>query len=54
MKLSYIVLAPTFFINIIVLSRATVNDIYFDSGWNMLYYLETGKIIYHVKRLGGY
>ena len=37
MKLSYIVLAPTFFINIIVLLRATDNDIYFNSGQNILY-----------------
>jgi hypothetical protein len=28
MKLFYIVLAPTFFINIIVLLRATANNIY--------------------------
>jgi hypothetical protein len=32
MKLSYVALAPTFFINIVALSRATENDIYFDSG----------------------
>ena len=32
MKLSYIVLVPTMFINIIVLSKATANDIHFDSG----------------------
>jgi hypothetical protein len=32
MKLFYIVLAPTFFINIVALLRATNNDIHFDSG----------------------
>jgi hypothetical protein len=32
MKLSYIALAPTFFINIIVLLRATDNNIYFNLG----------------------
>ena len=32
MKLFYIALAPTFFINIVALSRATENDIHFDSG----------------------
>jgi len=53
-KLSYIALAPTFFINIIALLRATNNDIYFDLGRNLLYYLATGKIVYYVKKLGGY
>jgi len=32
MKLSYIALAPTFFINIVALLRATNNDIYFNLG----------------------
>jgi hypothetical protein len=32
MKLSYVVLVPTFFINIVVLLRATINDIYFNLG----------------------
>jgi hypothetical protein len=32
MKLSYIALIPTFFINIVALSRATDNDIHFNSG----------------------
>jgi hypothetical protein len=54
MKLSYIVLIPTIFINIVVLSRITANDIYFDSGWNLLYYLTTGKIVYYAKQLGGH
>ena len=53
-KLSYIALAPTFFINITALLRATNNDIYFDLGRNLLYYLATGKIVYYVKKLGGY
>ena len=30
MKLFYIVLVPTIFINIIALLKATINDIYFD------------------------
>ena len=54
MKLSYIVLVPTMFINIVVLSRATVNDIHFDSGWNLLYYLVMGETVYYTKRLRGY
>jgi hypothetical protein len=54
MKLSYIVLVPTFFINIVVLLRATINDIYFNLGWNMLYYLATSKTVYYIKQLGGY
>ena len=54
MKLSYIVLTPTFFTNIVVLLRATANDIYFNSGWNILYYLATGEIVYHIKQLGGH
>jgi len=54
MKLSYIVLAPTFFINIIALLRATDNDIHFNLGQNVLYYLATGEIVCYTKRLGGY
>ena len=54
MKLSYIVLVPTMFINIVVLSRATVNDIHFDSGWNLLYYLTTGKTVCYTKQLRGH
>jgi hypothetical protein len=54
MKLSYIALAPTFFTNIIALLRATNNDIYFNLGRNILYYLATSKIVYYTKRLGGY
>jgi len=49
MKLSYIALAPTFFINIIALLRATDNDIYFDLGRNVLYRLVTGKTVYYTK-----
>jgi len=54
MKLSYIALAPTFFINIIALLRATNNDIHFNLGRNVLYRLVTGKIVYYAKQLGGY
>ena len=54
MKLSYIALVPNIFINIIALSRATDNDIYFDLGRNLLYRLATGEIVYYAKRLGGY
>ena len=36
-KLSYIALAPTFFINIVALLRTTNNDIYFNLGRNLLY-----------------
>jgi len=49
MKLSYIALAPTFFINIIALLRATDNDIYFNLRWNLLYYLATSEIVYYAK-----
>jgi hypothetical protein len=49
MKLFYIVLVPTFFTNIIVLSRATNNDIHFDLGRNLLYRLKTSEIVYYVK-----
>jgi len=54
MKLSYIALAPTFFTNIVALSRATDNDIHFDLGRNVLYYLATGKTVCYAKQLGGY
>ena len=54
MKLSYIALAPTFFINIIALLRATNNDIHFNLGRNLLYHLVTSEIVYYVKRLGGH
>ena len=54
MKLSHIALVPTIFINIIVLLRATNNNIYFNLGRNILYCLATGKIVYYVKQLGGY
>jgi len=54
LKLSYIALALTFFINIIALLRATNNDIHFDLGRNLLYYLTTGEIVYYAKRLGGH
>jgi len=54
MKLFYVALAPTFFTNIIALLRATNNDIHFDLGRNVLYYLATGEIVCYAKRLGGY
>jgi len=54
MKLSYIALAPTFFTNIIALLRATNNDIYFDLGRNILYYLVISETICYTKRLGGH
>ena len=54
MKLSYIALVPTIFINIVALLRATDNDIYFDLGRNLLYRLATGEIVYYIKRLGGH
>jgi len=54
MKLSYIALVPTMFINIIALLRATKNDIYFNLGRNLLYRLATGETVYYAKRLGGY
>ena len=49
MKLSHVALAPTFFINIVALLRATDNDIYFNLGRNLLYYLATGEIVYYAK-----
>ena len=54
MKLSNIALVPTIFTNIVVLLRATANDIYFNLGQNLLYYLATGKTVYYIKQLGGY
>jgi hypothetical protein len=54
MKLSHVALAPTFFINIVALSRATDNDIHFDLGRNLLYRLATGEIVCYAKRLGGH
>jgi len=54
MKLSYIALVPTMFINIVALSRATENDIHFNLGRNLLYRLATGETVYYTKRLGGH
>jgi hypothetical protein len=54
MKLSNIALVLTMFTNIVVLSRATVNDIHFDLGRNLLYHLATGEIVYYIKQLGGH
>jgi len=54
MKLSHIALASTFFTNIVALLRATNNDIYFDSGRNILYYLATGKTVCYARQLGGH
>ena len=54
MKLSYIALVPTIFINIVALLRATNNDIHFNSGRNLLYRLATGETVCYAKRLGGY
>jgi len=54
MKLFYVALVPTMFINIVALLRATNNNIYFDLGRNLLYRLATGEIVYYAKRLGGY
>ena len=49
MKLSHVALVPTFFTNIIALSRATNNDIHFNSGWNLLYCLATGETVCYAK-----
>jgi hypothetical protein len=54
MKLYYIALVPTIFINIVALLRATNNNIYFDLGRNLLYRLVTGEIVCYMKRLGGH
>ena len=53
-KLSNIALVPTIFINIIVLSKATENDIHFNLGRNLLYYLATGETVCYIKQLGGH
>ena len=49
MKPFYVVLVPTFFINIVVLLRATANDIYFNLGQNILYRLATKETVYYIK-----
>jgi hypothetical protein len=49
MKLSYIALVPTIFINIVALLRAIDNDIHFNLGRNLLYRLATGEIVYYTK-----
>jgi hypothetical protein len=54
MKLSHVALVPTMFTNIVALSRATDNDIYFDLGRNLLYCLATGETVCYAKRLGGH
>ena len=54
MKLSYIALVPTIFINIVALLRAIDNDIYFDLGRNILYRLATSETVCYAKRLGGH
>ena len=53
-KLFNIALVPTIFINIIALSRATVNDIHFNLRRNLLYHLVTGETVCYIKQLGGY
>jgi len=42
-------IVPTFFINIVALLRATNNNIYFDLGRNLLYYLVTGETVYYAR-----
>ena len=42
------------FTNIVALSRATDNDIHFDSGRDVLYRLATGETVCYAKRLGGH
>jgi len=49
MKLSYVVLVPTIFINIVALLRAIDNDIYFNLGRNLLYRLATGETVCYAK-----
>ena len=49
MKLFYIALVPIIFINIVVLLRAPANNIYFDLGWNLLYYLAISKTVSYTK-----
>jgi len=53
-KLSHVALVPAMFTNIVALSRATNNDIYFDLGRNLLYRLATGETVCYAKRLGGH
>jgi len=52
MKLSYIALVPTMFINIVALLKATNNNIHFNLGRDMLYRLATSKTVYYAKQLG--
>ena len=54
MKLFDIALVLTIFINIIVLLKATANDIHFNLGQNLLYHLATGKTVYYIKQLRGH
>jgi len=54
MRLSYIALVPTIFINIIALLKATNNDIHFDLRQDMLYHLATGETVCYAKQLGGH
>ena len=54
MKLSYVTLSPTFFINIVALLRAINNNIHFDLRYNLLYRLKTGEIVCYIKQLGGH
>ena len=44
-----IALVLTIFTNIVVLLRATVNDIYFNLRQNLLYYLVIGETVYYIK-----
>ena len=53
-KLSYVALVPTIFINIIALLRATNNNVYFDLGRNLLHRLATSEIVCYIKQLGGH
>ena len=53
MKLSYIALVPNIFTNIVALSRAIDNDIYFNLERNLLYRLATSETVCYIKRLGG-
>jgi len=54
MRLFYIALVPTIFINIVALLRATENNIYFNLGRNLLYCLATGEIVCYIRQLGGH
>jgi len=54
MKLSHVAFIPTFFTNVIALSRAAANDIHFNSGQNLLYRLATSETVCYANRLGGY